>query len=146
MTQAEFATDPASASSGPFPSLWLEQARTRASHEGRKLIEVLDERTNLPPAQFMARLGQTLNYPVFDMEALYRLQPAFDLLPFTDAMQKNCVLVRDDNALLCVLADPFDLALQAWIETRCNVLLAWGITHSNNLSAFFAMQEETLRA
>jgi general secretion pathway protein E len=124
----------------------IEEARAQATARGSPLIDVLEEQIGATPAQFVRRLGKTLHYAVLDMEGLYRLVPAFELLSFPEAAQRNCFVARDGEALVCVVADPFDLALQAWIETRCGGRLAWRIAHKSDLAAFFAVHEETLRA
>ena len=129
----------------PLPAPWFQEARVQSAASGRSLIELLEERADMAPAQFVLRLGLTLHYPVLDMEGLYRLVPAFELLPFPEAVQRNCFVARDGNALVCVVADPFDLALQAWIETRGSPI-AWCLAHQTDLAAFFAVHEESLRA
>jgi len=130
---------------GPIPALWFQEARVQSAASGRSLIDLLEERADTAPAQFVRRLGLTLHYPVLDMEELYRLTPAFELLSFPEAVHRNCFVARDGDALVCVVADPFDLALQAWIETRSGSI-AWRIAHKTDLAAFFAVHEETLRA
>lgn len=124
----------------------ISASRVQAQGSGQKLLDVLEESCQLSPAQFAAALGHALHYPVLDMVALNRLQPAFDLLPFPEAVQRQCVLARSDDALLCVLADPFDLPLQAWLEARCLAAMRWCIAHKSDLEAWFVLQEEGLRA
>jgi general secretion pathway protein E len=125
----------------------IQDARARALATGRGLIDVLEEQTGAAPARFMLALGAALDYPVRDMAGLHRLVPAFDVLSYTDALQRHCFVALDDDALVCVVADPFDLALQAWVEMRCGARpIAWSIAHKADLAAFFAVHEETLRA
>jgi len=138
--------DTASFMLDPIPALLIQEARTQAAASGRGLIDILEEQVGAPPAQFIRRVGRTLHYPVLDMEALYRLVPAFELLPFPEAVQRNCFLAREGDALICVVADPFDLALQTWIDARGGGLIAWRIAHKTDLAAFFAVHEDTLRA
>jgi general secretion pathway protein E len=130
----------------PISAHSIEAARAQAAAGGRSLIDMLEEQTGVAPAQFMRRLGQALHYSVLNMEGLYSLAPAFELLSFPEAVQRNCFVARDGDALTCVVADPFDLALQAWVEARCNAPVAWRIAHKADLAAFFAVHEETLRA
>ncbi|MNK70494.1 Type II secretion system protein E [compost metagenome] len=126
--------------------LEIGAAREEALSSGRALIEILEEKLNIPPSQFMHCLSKTLHYPLLDMDGLYGLLPAFELLAFPDAVQRNCFVARDGNILVCVVADPFDLALQSWIETRCASPIEWRIAHKSDLAAFFAVHEDTLRA
>ncbi len=132
--------------SEPIPAHLIAQAREQAVASGRNLMDVLEEQIHLPPNQFMHRLGLSLHYPVLNMDALYDLDPAFELLSFHEAVQRNCFVARDGEALVCVVADPFDLTLQSWIESGIGSMVAWRITHKTDLAVFFSVHEETLRA
>jgi general secretion pathway protein E len=124
----------------------IEQARAGSTMSGRSLLDVLEELLNVSPAQFVQRLGRALHFTVLDMDGLYRLTPAFDALSFHEVVQRNCFVARDGEELVCVVSDPFDLALQTWIETRSDQPIVWQIAHKADLQAFFAMHEESLRA
>lgn len=130
----------------PISARQIEDARSQSVAAGRALIDVLEEQVGALPGQFMRRLGAALYYDVLDMDGLYHLTPVFELLSFTEAVQRNCFVARDGESLICVLADPFDLALQTWVEARCDGSLTWSIAHKADLAAFFAVHEETLRA
>jgi general secretion pathway protein E len=123
----------------------IETARSRAHSAKRRLTDVLEEELELSSLEFTRRLGHTLHLPVVEMEALYSMAPAFELLSFHEAVQRGCFLVRDGVELVCVIADPFDLGLQTFIDA-----IAFGVvyrfSHKTNLAAYFAMHEETLRA
>lgn len=129
----------------PIPALLIQQARAQSVTSGRCLTDVLEEQSSELPAQFMRRLGKTLHYPVLGMEGLYRLAPAFELLSFHEAVQRSCFVAHEGGTLVCVVSDPFDLALQAWVETRGGPV-TWYLAHKMDLAAFFAVHEETLRA
>ena len=129
-----------------LPPQLMHDARQQAQASGRPLIELLEECAALPMRGFVQALGRTLHYPVLDMQALDLLDPAFDVLPFTEAVQKNCFIAREQDALVAVLADPFDVALQSWLEARSDEAIDWRIAHRSDLSAFFAVHEDALRA
>src|SRR5262245_40511624 len=80
------------------------------------------------------------------MDALHRLEPAFDLLPFTEALQHECILFRAGDGLLLAFADPFDPKLRAWADERIRRQVAWHLVHSADIAAYLARQEETMRA
>ncbi|MDO9420109.1 MAG: GspE/PulE family protein [Herminiimonas sp.] len=124
----------------------IEIAREQSIASGRTLIEVLEEQLNVSPAHLMDSLSRALHYPLLSMDGLYSLTPAFEVLSFPDAVQRNCFVARDNDLLICVVADPFDLLLQSWIEARCDKNLTWRIAHKADLAAFFAIHEDTLRA
>ena len=125
----------------------IADARAQAPRGGKRLLESVEERCGQPPAEFTAQLGAALQYPVVTMEALHRLEPAFDLLPFTEALQHECILFRDGaDGLLLAFADPFDAKLRAWADERMRLPVAWHLAHPADIAAYLARQEETMRA
>ena len=125
----------------------VAEARAQASRGGKRLLESVEERYGQPPAEFTAQLGAALQYPVLTMDALHRLEPAFDLLPFTEALQHECILFRDAaGGLLLAFADPFDAKLRAWADERMRHPVAWHLAHPADIAAYLARQEETMRA
>jgi general secretion pathway protein E len=110
-------------------------------------VDVLEEQLGVGPDEFTARLGATLRLPVLRMGALRRAAPAFEVLPFSECAQRNCVLIRDEQgATLLVTDDPFNGALQSWADERIRAPYAWGLVHRGDLVAFLASHEEMLRA
>jgi general secretion pathway protein E len=128
----------------PADAIARARARTRAA-AGASITDALEEQLGLAPARFMECLGATLGLAVADMTQLYLLKPVFDVLSFHEAFQRNCLLADDAGTRVCVVADPFDLALQAWIEARCGQV-NWRIAHKADLAALFARHEDTMRA
>lgn len=130
-----------------IPAALLAELNAAARAAGRPLWELLEERLAETPAGCAARLGATLHLDVFDMTALYRLEPDFAALPYAEAMARQCLVARDgDGGIVCALADPFDLALQTRLETSIGEALRWCLVHPADLVAFFAIHEEKLRA
>lgn len=125
----------------------LKAAQIEALRQGRRWIEVLEEQLGLPPEALIAALGETLNYVVLSMDQLHALTPAFDLLPFSQAAQKQCLAFRDgDGALLVVAGDPFLHGLNAWAEERLGQPFIWCLAHHADVAAFLARFEESMRA
>jgi general secretion pathway protein E len=125
----------------------ITAARAQAQRGGRRLIECLVENSTLPPDEFTAELGAVMRYPVLKMDALHGLRPAFDLLPFTEALQRECILFHGEGGnLIIVFADPFNAALRAWAQERLRQPLAWHLVHHADLAAYLASHEETMRA
>lgn len=140
-------TSSAHAASPPvIPTAMLAECRDISANGGGTLLDLLEERLQLPSEQFMQYLQNTLHYPVLVSEDFHRLSPEFDVLPFTEALQQACFLARDGAVLVCVLADPFNLSLQTSIEARCREPISWYLAHRADLKAFFAFHENTLRA
>lgn len=130
-----------------IPGDILQLARTESARMRRRLVDVLEEKLGVPPAVFTARLGLTLHYPVLSMEQMQQMKPAFDLLPFSLAQQKNCVAFHDDaGQLLVVAGDPFLHGLNAWAEDLMPGPFVWHLAHSADVVAFLARFEESMRA
>ena len=110
-------------------------------------MSVLEEISARSPDAFLARLGHTLHYPVLGMEALNELAPAFDLLPFADALRRECVALRNaEGEVLMGFADPFQPDFQEWVEARVPGPVKWCLVHQADLTAYLARHEETMRA
>ncbi|HEX5674498.1 MAG TPA: GspE/PulE family protein, partial [Azonexus sp.] len=125
----------------------VQAARAVATAAQRSIVEVLEEHSGLGAQAFADALGSTLHYPVATMADLYRMKPAFDQLPFAEAMARECLVLRDDgDRLVLVMGDPFDVGLQQWAEQRIALPFAWRLAHPADVAAYLAQYEETLCA
>jgi general secretion pathway protein E len=130
-----------------IPADLLRWARAEALRLRRPPLEVLEQKVDLPPTAFAAALGKALGYPVASMDELHHLVPAFDVLPFTEAVQKQCAAFRKpEGKLLLVCGDPFLPGLQDWADNRMPEAFAWALAHPADMSAYLARHEESLRA
>ena len=134
------------ASSG-FSPAQVHAARVAAREARRAMVEVLQEQSGLDGARFVQALAITLRYPAAGMEDLRRMAPAFDALPFAEALERQCLALRDkDGALVLVMGDPFEGTLQAWAEQRVTERFSWCLAHPADVAAYLARHEETLHA
>jgi len=118
-----------------------------AKQRGGKLLEALEELTHLSPEEFTSRLAVTAGFPPMYMAEMHTIDPAFDLLPYSEARQRECLLLRTaDEALILVIADPFDLALRNWAEERLRANVQIRLAHRGDIAAYLTRHEETLRA
>ncbi len=125
----------------------LARARNEAGRSRRKVVEVLEEQLALPADEFVRVLGEVLRFPVLPMQRLHELAPAFDLLPFAEAAQRECLAFRQaDGQVLVAIGDPFALDLQSWAQERVGVDFAFGLAHRNDIAAYLARVEEGMRA
>ena len=125
----------------------IGKARAAARSTRRRIVDVLEESLALAPDSFTARLAATLSLERFDMAALRRAAPQFDLLSFNECSQRGCALLRAEDArLVLAFDDPFSGELQAWAEERIAQPFSWGLVHRGDLVAFLAGHEESLRA
>ncbi len=125
----------------------VHAARNMAQQMQRTIVDVLEEQSGLDPRGFVQRLATTLHYPAAAMEELHRMAPAFDVLPFAEALERECLALRDEhNALVLVMCDPFDGDRQAWAEQRVTTRFSWCLAHRADVAAYLARHEETLHA
>ncbi len=131
----------------PFSPLEIDAARALAKARGGRLIEALDEANGASAEAFTARLGVTAHLIVVDMSQMHALKPAFDLLPYSDALQRECLLFRGESeTLLMVVADPFNMGLRDWAQERVRAQLEIRLADRGDIAAYLARHEDTLRA
>jgi len=130
-----------------FTTEQVRAARVTALPEQRRMVEVLEEQSGLDSRSFAQALAGTLHYALLEMDDLHRLTPAFDVLPFAEAVERECIVLReDDGRLILVMSDPFDIALQGWAEQRIVFPFDWSLAHRADVTAYLARHEETLHA
>lgn len=129
-----------------FDSGQLALAREQALARGVSLIKALEETFQGTPDELVSALGQALHMPVLAMEDLRSLQPAFDRLPFAQAVKQECVLLQKAQTYLLATGDPFRPGLRAWVEEYVPVDALWHLVHPADLAAFFVQQEQNMRA
>ena len=124
----------------------LARAIAESERTGRPAHELLSETAKLAPLDLAQALARALDYRFVGNEELASMEPAFDILPPSEATRRSCVMVRLPGGLLALIADPFDTALRNWLETRTSDVLEWGVAASHELSAFITRRAEALRA
>jgi general secretion pathway protein E len=136
------------APAGPaFGAAEVRRAREVAAARQIPVVAALEEAAGLEPAAFVARLGASFGYPLATIDDMYRWRPAFDLVPFAEALRAQAVLFRDEvESLTLVVGDPFDAARLAWAEERIPAQFATRLAHHADLAAWLARHEETMSA
>ena len=124
----------------------LGQARQQALAQKMPVIKVLEEAYGYSSSELMVELGQFLQMPVLRMEDLHELHPAFEILPFAEAVKQECALFHKDQEYLLAVADPFLPNLHAWADEYIAVGVTWYLVYPADLSAFFSQQEKNMRA
>ncbi|MDO8990568.1 MAG: GspE/PulE family protein [Sideroxyarcus sp.] len=122
-------------------------ARIMAAQAKRSVVEVLEEQLALGKIKFVDALGHMFHFPVYGVEELNKLVPAFDVLSFAEAQERECVALRDgDGRLFVIMGDPFNAGLQTWAELRIVEDFDWGLAHNADVAAYLAHHEESLSA
>ncbi len=135
-----------SESKQPIDINHLADARQKASSQGVSVLQVLEDTSGYTPNELTQQLGQLLHMPVLEMKTIHTLIPAFDLLPFAEAIMHECALFRREQDYLLAVSNPFSSKLRAWAEERFDMAVEWHLVHPADLTAFFAQQEKTMRA
>ena len=124
----------------------VRHARSIANSTGRRLMEVLEEQSGLSDDGFTKYVGDSLSYSVVSMAELDSAQPAFDLLSYTEAVEKECLLMRDTaGGLILTITDPFNVEVQAWAEQRIALQFGWQLARRSDVMAYLSRHEDTLR-
>lgn len=128
-----------------FPGSLLAAARERANEQGERPVDALEALSELEPSTFTRALGVTLHYPVLDAAALFKCTPEFEQVSLAQALKREFVMLRHDDALIGVFADPFDDSRLAWID-ECLQGASLYLCHAADLAAYLARQEEGFHA
>ncbi len=129
----------------------LSKARAQSTLSKRSLVEELEQLSGIEPRMAVRALAQPFGLAVLETADMLAFEPAFDLLPLSQAMARHCVLLRShDGAAVGVIADPFDLDLQTWLATqaRCSAAapLQLRLALQADIQAYLSKQEESARA
>ena len=125
----------------------IHRAIETSRQTGRLVPALLGEIAQLASQELLAVLGRSFGYPTLILIDIEALQPAFDLLPLSEASRRGIVPLRDANGqLLLAQADPTAIGLQAWAEERVGQPGNWHLALQADIDAFFARHEHEIQA
>ena len=124
----------------------LGTARKEALKQNVPVIKILEDTYEASPDLLIQELGLLLRMPVLNMNELRTLSPAFDQLPFSEAMQRECALFSKAGTYVLALSNPFVPQIRSWIDERFDMGVEVYLVHPSDLTAFFSQQEATMRA
>ena len=129
----------------------LARARAQSRQSRRSLVEELQGLSGLEPREIVRLLAEPFGLATMETPEMFGQQPAFDLLPLAQALARHCVLLRDDaKHLTGVIADPFDLDLQTWLQAQAGATAAsplhLRLALQSDIQAYLGKQEESARA
>ena len=124
----------------------LIQASKLAKINGQRPIEALQQTSQLNAEQFTLALANSVAYAPISFAQMLALQPAFSLISFSESLQRECVLLRDENeAYIFVFADIYNQSLQSWAAQRIGVAFTTKLAHHADIAAYLAKMEEETR-
>ena len=126
-------------------NMW--QQAQQIENEGNNALVWLDEHCELTAEQLTMQLAQRFAYDTIAYDELDQLSPAFDKLSYSDAIQRNCLLLTDESGqYLFVFANVFDNDLMHWAVEKVGQPFQVFLAHKNDIAAFLAVKEESMRA
>jgi general secretion pathway protein E len=96
----------------------LALAREQAATQGGSTLEALERLCAMEPRALLQAVSQLFDMPVMDHTDLAGWTPRFDLIPLSVAQGKTCAYFAQGRALVAAIADPTDLDLVTWMESR----------------------------
>ncbi|HEX6690967.1 MAG TPA: ATPase, T2SS/T4P/T4SS family, partial [Burkholderiales bacterium] len=91
-----------------------------------------------------------LHMPPISLAEMRAQAPAFDAVPYAEALRRCCVALRgsseNEAGLSVVLGDPLDLDTQDWLEHRLEAPFRYRIAGKGEVAAYLAQQEEQFKA
>jgi general secretion pathway protein E len=136
-------------SPSPLPLLTPELLRDarRTAHElGVPLLQQLGDQLGLSMSEATAALAELAAVPAVDAEQMHAWPAAFDLLPYHEAVRRQCLLFHDGDRLCLVVADPFDRASHDWLEEKLSAPIEFRLAHPADVAAVLSHYEEGARA
>ncbi len=124
----------------------LVDASKIARLNGQRPIEALQQASQLSAEEFTIALANSVAYTPISFSQMLALQPAFSLISFSESLQRECVLLRDENAAyIFVFADIYNQTLQSWAAQRIGVAFSTQLAHHADIAAYLAKMEEETR-
>ncbi|MEJ2794713.1 GspE/PulE family protein [Iodobacter sp. LRB] len=145
MTDATYKPAMTEAITTSLPRLSLELIQTLRQDQA-PLAPRLQQVLQLSDADYGGQLSRFLGLPFLSQEELSALSPRYDLLPYGEAVARQCLLLEGPEGLCIVLADPFDAALRNWLRQRISVSYQTAFAHHLALRTYLDQFETSHRA
>ena len=124
--------------------------RARAAAAGasgpRAVMQALQRQLGVDENLLLQAAAQQMAVPLLDLAAMQRHAPAFERLPFADALRRGCVALHDGAVLWLVLPDPFDDRLAASAAECLNGPHQPALASAADIAAYLAQHEDSMRA
>ena len=133
--------------SAMITSSMLQKAQSASKTFNRSVLTELEMLSKLDARQVVNSVAEILGWQVLETFDMFKLAPAFDLLPLSKAMHRNCLLMRDPKeGLIGILSDPFDMDLSMWLEMQAKGPLSYRLALASDIAAYVTKTEESARA
>lgn len=137
------------AESGPafFDAVMLQRARDQSTLSKQPVMVELERISGLDSQSMTESVAKLFGMPLLQAVDILALKPAFDLLPLPKAMQRQCVLLRNDaGSVMGVMANPFDADAQTWLDMQARSPVQYCLALPADIHDYLSKHEETARA
>ena len=111
------------------------------------MFKQLEERSLQGSDELLHGLAEIYGYDMITYNDMTRFNSVFELLPFSESLQRQCVLLKSDTEdLQLVIANVFDESLLPWAIERIHTPFVVKLAHRDDIQAYLASQEESMRA
>lgn len=130
----------------------VTQAREHALGNSTNMVTALQKLNDWAAESCRDVLAQAFAYRTCSLEELRASKPIFELLSFRECTNRSCLLIRrapSIRALQLVLADPFNVATEAWARRQLGheaMNLEVVLTTRDDLAIFLTEQENQFSA
>ncbi|HSR01523.1 MAG TPA: GspE/PulE family protein [Methylophilaceae bacterium] len=123
----------------------INQAAEQALAANSRAIDFLENLHGESALNFVEKLAATYAYKAVDLDSMMLMQPAFELLSFSESLQHECVLLRDVDNIVLVYADIYNKHIHTWATERINQPFVTMLAHHADISAYLAQHEDKMR-
>ncbi|HEX8987749.1 MAG TPA: GspE/PulE family protein [Rhodocyclaceae bacterium] len=126
-----------------------EQARTEPRAEGRTwpAVERRAPRAERRKSAVDRRAVERQELPPLDIDQLYALAPAFDVLPYAEAQSRQCIAAADEAGALMLVADRAAAGtLMPWADAYLRRPFTLRFAQGGDIAAVLNHHGETMRA
>lgn len=123
----------------------INQAAKQAATHNSRAIDFLEKLHGESAPEFIEKLAETFAYQAINLDEMMAMQPAFELLSFSECLQHECVLLHDANNLVLVYADIYKKHIHTWATERISQSFNTLLAHHDDISAYLAKHEDSMR-
>ncbi|XZG71379.1 GspE/PulE family protein [Chitinibacteraceae bacterium HSL-7] len=120
----------------------LRETKTEASLPFR-----VQQTLGLDNDGYRREVSRYIGLPALSGEDLSLAFPRFDLIPYADAVGRQCLVIESaDKELILVLGDPFDVVTRNWAQQRLTQAFTRAFAHYEDVARYLEGFETSHRA
>jgi len=121
----------------------IQLCQQESKQVGQRAIELLEKKSGLDAASFVTALAKVNHLPSITLQEMLVLEPLFDLISFSEGLQKECVLLRKEGTLLFIFADIYNLEIENWAAGHIGSSFVAYLAHHQDIIAYLAKHEDS---